>query len=179
MAKANTKLITALRHTADKLERGEKYQWGHMGSCNCGNLAQELTQRTKAEIHAYALRTRAGDWAEQVSAFCPNSGLHMDIIIDEMLQAGLSREDLMNLERLADKEVLASLPLEERYLKHNKRADVVKYMRAWAVLLEKQQVENTKQNKEAALEERVNEHELRLPSFSTKATHQLLEEVLV
>lgn len=135
MTSKKQKLVTALHKTANKLEHGQKYQWGHMGSCNCGNLAQELTNLSKAEIHRYALLSRSGDWADQVSAFCPNSGLHMDIIIEEMLRAGLTREDLINLERLSDKKVLSSLPIDERHLEHNKKSDVVKYLRAWADLL--------------------------------------------
>jgi len=56
MAQAKTEIIDALRRTADKLKNGSQYMWGHMGSCNCGNLAQEVTKRTKAEIHAYAMQ---------------------------------------------------------------------------------------------------------------------------
>jgi hypothetical protein len=65
MAHANPELIQALRRTAQKLSIGNPYQWGHMGSCNCGNLAQELTQLTKAQIHEFAMQGR-GDWREQV-----------------------------------------------------------------------------------------------------------------
>jgi len=148
MAKVNQRLVDALRRTANKLELGQKYQWGHMGSCNCGNLAQELTSLSKAEIHQYALLTRSGDWADQVSAFCPNSGLHMDLIIEEMLKVGLTREDLINLERLSDKKVLSSLPVGERHLKHNRREDVVKYLRAWAGLLAAAQEKHEAPSKE-------------------------------
>lgn len=138
MAKANPKLIEALQKTIQKLENGEKYQWGHMGSCNCGHLAQELTNLSKAEIHEYALMTRSGDWADQVSAFCANSGLHMDIIIDEMLRHGLTRQDLIHLERLSDQKILRRLPMEERYLKHNKKDDVIKYFKTWLEVLEEE-----------------------------------------
>jgi hypothetical protein len=78
MAHANPELIQALRRTAQKLSIGNPYQWGHMGSCNCGNLAQELTQLTKAQIHEFAMQGR-GDWREQVEEFCPTSGLPMDL----------------------------------------------------------------------------------------------------
>ena len=80
MATANLPLVDALRRTARKLASGASYQWGHMGSCNCGNLAQELTRLTKAEIHAFAMQGR-GDWREQVEEFCPTSGLPMDLLI--------------------------------------------------------------------------------------------------
>ena len=50
MAKATPILIEAIRNTAKKLETGAPYQWGHMGSCNCGNLAQEITDLSEKEI---------------------------------------------------------------------------------------------------------------------------------
>lgn len=136
MAQPTPFLINALRKTARKLIQGAPYQWGHMGSCNCGNLAQEITQLSKAEIHEYALQTRFGDWSEQTAEFCPTSNLPIDLVISEMLNVGLTRTDLKNLERLTDKQVLKKLPDNERCLKHNKRDDVVKYMYAWADLLE-------------------------------------------
>lgn len=139
MAQASIKLVEAVRKTALKLAEGSQYQWGHMGSCNCGNLAQELTTFTKIQIHEYALRTRSGDWSEQVEAYCPNSQLPMDMVIDAMLEAGLTRQDLQHIERLSDPEILASFPLQERNaLRHNRREDAVKYFQAWAKLLEEQ-----------------------------------------
>ncbi len=138
MAKPSVHLIESLRKTAKNMSQGAPYQWGHMGSCNCGNLAQEITKLTKAEIHAYALQTRFGDWSEQTAEFCPTSNLPMDLVISEMMEAGLTRTDLKNLEKLSDKQVLKRLPKGERYLKHNKRDDVVKYLLTWASLLEEQ-----------------------------------------
>jgi len=138
MAKPTAELINALRRTADKLENGAKYQWGHMGSCNCGNLAQELTSYTPAQIHAYALQTRMGDWAEQTAAFCSTSQMPLDLLISSMLEAGLDTEDMKHLERLSDEQILRRLPLSERNLQKNKREDVIKYMRIWADFLQDQ-----------------------------------------
>ncbi|MEQ8414285.1 MAG: hypothetical protein RIE86_00145 [Imperialibacter sp.] len=140
MARANAALIQAIRRTAEKLKKGNDYMWGHMGSCNCGNLAQEITQLTRASIHAYAMRGH-GDWADQINDFCPTSGMPMDLLISEMLSAGLDREDLIHLERLSDQEVLSKLPLTERNLRHNYRDDVVKYLTTWASALEDELVE--------------------------------------
>jgi hypothetical protein len=140
MARANAALIQAIRRTAEKLKKGNDYMWGHMGSCNCGNLAQEITQLTRADIHAYAMRGH-GDWADQINDFCPTSGMPMDLLISEMLSAGLDREDLVHLERLSDQEVLRRLPLPERDLRHNYREDVVKYLMTWAFMLEDELVE--------------------------------------
>jgi len=141
MARADEKLISALRACAQKLENGAPYMWGHMGSCNCGHLAQELVKRTKAEIHAMALASRMGDWHEQTSAFCAESQLPMDFLISDLLSNGLSIEDLQALERLSDKQILARIPEENLPLQHNKREDVVLYMRTWAYFLEDQLIE--------------------------------------
>jgi hypothetical protein len=135
MAKATPELIAGLRRTAHKLEQGAKYQWGHMGCCNCGNLAQEMTGLSKAEIHQYAMR-KHGDWTEQAMDYCATSGMPMDLLISQLLDAGLSIEDLRHLEKLSDTEVLRKMPTDKRYPKQNQRDDVVAYMRTWAELLE-------------------------------------------
>lgn len=136
MATVTLELPDALRRTARKLSSGVPYQWGHMGSCNCGNLAQELTRLSKGDIHAFAMQGR-GDWREQVEEFCPTSGLPMDLLIADMLTKGLTTSDLQNLERLSDKRVLARIPFERRdTLRHNRRDDVVLYLIEWANLLE-------------------------------------------
>ncbi|RYF71544.1 MAG: hypothetical protein EOO39_13775 [Cytophagaceae bacterium] len=135
MARPTPELIDALRRTARNVAEGAPYQWGHMGSCNCGNLAQELTRMTKDQIHQYAMQ-RYGDWNEQVADYCDTSQLPFDVIINQMLQAGLSLEDLRHLEKLDDRDVLRRFPIEQRFLKHNRRDDVVTYLNEWANLLE-------------------------------------------
>lgn len=135
MAKANPRLIEALEKTAAKLTSGGPYQWGHMGSCNCGNLAQELTHFSKAEIHRYAMQ-KHGDWNEQVLDYCPSSGLPMDLMISKMLEFGLSLDDLSHLEKLSDHEILSAIPKDRRdQINKNSKADVILYMNTWAKIL--------------------------------------------
>ena len=135
MARASVQLIEALRKTAKTLSISNTYQWGHMGSCNCGFLAQEITQQRKDEIHAKAME-RYGDWSEQLNDYCPTSGLRFDDLVSELLAIGFDVDDLKHLERLSDGAVLRSLPFEKRNLQHNKKADVITYLLAWADLLE-------------------------------------------
>lgn len=135
MAKANIKLIQALRNTVKRLEQSKKYQWGHMGSCNCGFLAQEISQLSKGEIHCRAMQ-KHGDWNEQLNDYCPTSGMLMDDLITAMLNIGLDTTDLKHLEKLSDPEVLRRIPIDERHLTHNIKKDVVKYMKTWVSLLE-------------------------------------------
>ena len=141
MARNISSVIEVLRTTALKLGRSTDYQWGHMGSCNCGYLAQQVTHLTKRQIHSYAMQ-RYGDWNEQLNDYCPSSGLPMDELISEMLNFGFDRDELKDLERLSDKRILNSLPPNERTLSLNIKADVIKYLNAWASLLESEYLEN-------------------------------------
>jgi hypothetical protein len=139
MAKPTLELITALRATADRLDGGVRYQWTHMGSCNCGHLAQTLTQFNKATIHKLALET-PGDWSEHARAYCASSGYPIDEIITKMIDAGLNVHDIAELERLNNdgiaREVVErhdfALPLDFRAREH-----VVAYLRVWADQLER------------------------------------------
>ena len=136
MAQPTLPVIQALRDTAQRLSLQAPYQWGHMGSCNCGHLAQTVTRLTKAEIHARAMQ-RYGDWERQIVDYCPTSGLPIDQTIDEMLALGFTRTDLTHLERLSDSRIRREIPFERRNaLRHNQRDDVVLYLRTWADLLE-------------------------------------------
>lgn len=135
MAYANITLIEAIRLTAKNLEQSESYQWGHMGSCNCGHLAQSLTHLSGREIHSRAME-KYGDWSEQLNDYCPTSGLLMDDLITTMLSYGLDTDDLKHLERLSDQKILRTIPGYQKGLRHNVKADVIKYLKAWASLLE-------------------------------------------
>jgi hypothetical protein len=138
-------LIQALRCAARKINQSTTYQWGHMGLCNCGFLAQEITKLTKEEIHRRAME-RHGDWTEQLNDYCQTSGLPMDDLITELIDFGFTREQLQHLEKLSDKEVLKWIPFAERDLKHNVKADVVRYLNTWAQALENQLLSSIKIN---------------------------------
>lgn len=138
-------LIQTLRNASRKLNQSTTYQWGHMGLCNCGFLAQEITLLTKEEIHRRAMQ-RHGDWTEQLNDYCQTSGLPMDDLITELLDFGFTREQLQHLEKLSDPKVLKWIPLRERNLKHNVKADVVLYLNSWAQALEDQLLTSIKIN---------------------------------
>jgi hypothetical protein len=137
MANPNPKLIAALIRASNKLESNSKYQWGHMGSCNCGHLAQELSSLTSAQIHTIAMQ-RSGDWNDQCDDYCIDSRIPIDILISELLSNGLLLEDLMKLEKLSDENILKNLKGGKRYLVNNKKEDVILYLRSWADLLEQE-----------------------------------------
>jgi hypothetical protein len=132
MARANHDLVSALRRTAERLSADVSYQWGHMGMCNCGHLAQSITGLAGAEIHRSAL-IREGDWEQQAKDYCPTSGNLIDVVLASMFDLGLNRDDIRHLEKLSDPEVVRRVG---RYLRFNNRDDVILYMQTWAELLE-------------------------------------------
>ena len=85
MASPSIQLVHALRDTAVRLRDSRQYSWGHMGSCNCGHLAQTITKLDRAEIHRRAME-RAGDWGEQALEACPTSGYAMDHVFESMFE---------------------------------------------------------------------------------------------
>ena len=135
MARNTIEVIQVLRNTADKLAKSSNYQWGHMGSCNCGYLAQEITNFSSAEIHNRAMQ-KHGDWNEQLNDYCPTSGLLMDDLISTILDFGFDSDDLKHLEKLSDKNILSRLPASHKYLNHNNKSHVVIYINTWAKLIE-------------------------------------------
>jgi len=135
MAKATETLIEALRNTSRNIEKSSLYQWGHMGACNCGFLAQEVTKLTKAEIHRMALQSY-GDWSEHLNDYCLVSGLPFDNLISKLIDFGFDSDDLKHLEKLSDPKIVSVLPPDERNLCFNQKQDVIKYLNAWVRLLE-------------------------------------------
>ena len=133
MAAIRISIIEALRATAKKLENGHRYEWGHMGNCNCGNLVQTITSFTRAEIQEYALQKR-GDWSEQLIDYCPTSGYPMDMIIGKMIEFGFTAQDLRHLEWLSDKSVLSKSGRTN--LNRNLKSDTILYLYSWADLIE-------------------------------------------
>lgn len=135
-------LSEALRVTAKRLSQGDRYRWTHMGSCNCGHLAQTVTFNTPAVLHEFALE-RAGDWAEQTREYCPTSGYPLDYVISALLDLGATLQELRDLERLRDEKVLRRIRLDRRrVMDHRSREDVILYMETWASILEENTVES-------------------------------------
>jgi hypothetical protein len=154
MARVSAELIPAFRKTITKLKNNAPYEWGHMGACNCGNLAQEITQLSKAEIHQYAMQ-KSGDWNDQLMEYCPTSGYPMDLMISKLIEAGLTVDELKHLERLSDPKVLAHIPLPKKHqLQKNKKEDVILYLETWTLILENEWTE--KFNMELSLEKKKN-----------------------
>jgi hypothetical protein len=134
MPHSNPTLIDSLRTTADRLEAGAHYEWGHMGRCNCGQLVQTLTQLTDQQI-VEAADFQLAEWSEHAQEYCRGAGHKVDSLFLTLQQVGFDYWDVIHLENLSDRRVLARLG-ERRYLRRNCRDDAVLYMRTMADLLE-------------------------------------------
>ena len=154
MAFPNNRLIHALHTAARNLEQGAYYAWGHHGACNCGHLMQVVTQFTKEDILQFA-HTATGEWTEIAEDYCDVSGTPATMMISKLRSLGLTNTDIHNLEYLEDREVLAGLPGGFRWLKKNKREDVIPYFESFANILEKKLEEkNQRRNAEPASHKR-------------------------
>ncbi|RYZ30714.1 MAG: hypothetical protein EOO10_01795 [Chitinophagaceae bacterium] len=139
MATDLTILIEGLRTAAANLRNGAFYAWGHHGACNCGHLLQVVTNYSKEEIQTYA-HTGSGEWTEIVEEACDVTGLPLDLLITKLRSLGLTNTDIHNLEYLEDRTVLNSLPGGFRWLKRNRREDVILYFECYANVLEERAI---------------------------------------
>jgi hypothetical protein len=136
MSQSNPVLIKALRETAKRIEAGARYEWGHMGRCNCGHLVQTLTDMTDTEI-AQSVNFELAEWSEYAQDYCEGSGHKVDDLFVLLQDAGFSYQDVIHLENLSDRRVLNRLG-ERRYLRRNQAADVSLYLVTLADLLQEE-----------------------------------------
>ena len=119
MAHPTAALVIALRRTAVRLRQGVRYRWSNFAVCNCGNLAQTITELSPDAIYEAAMEP-AGDWGEQAQEYCATSGLSMDRIVGQILELGFEREDVRHLERLTHPHVLRRIDPERLPLRHTR-----------------------------------------------------------
>ena len=137
MARATQPLIQALRTSASNLQQGARYEWGHVGRCNCGHLVQSVSNKSAAEIY-HSFDRDLDEWTEHALEFCPTTGYPVEVMLDELDAIGFNRKDVRHLEYLSDKAVLQRLPQERQPLKRNERNDVVLYLSTMADMLEEE-----------------------------------------
>ena len=135
MRESKLKLITALRQTASRLSGGARYEWGHMGRCNCGHLVQTLTDMTDVEI-VRSIDNQLDEWTEHARDYCDGTGTGVDDLFRTLEGVGFGHEDVMKLEYLSDPRVLKNLPGDQRHLRRNDVKHVTLYMETMANVLE-------------------------------------------
>jgi hypothetical protein len=135
MAKKDQNLVSILRIAAKNLSEGNEYQWGHHGSCNCGNLLQAASNLNKSEIHKYA-QSGNGEWSELAEDYCGVIDAPFQFLVAKFAELGLNSVDIHNIEYLSDAKVLKNLKGGFRHLARNQRNDVIEYFLAFADLIE-------------------------------------------
>jgi hypothetical protein len=159
------KLITALRIAANSILSGNFcYSWTDNTRCNCGILACSLLNVSPAVLTGLMKATEipknariplneSGTWTNRVAYHCPLTGFSNDTIFNAFKEAGLQRDDIHDLEYLANPKVLSRMKKRTRtWTKHHlfgkdevftkeinisfeKAEDVANYMLAWADIL--------------------------------------------
>jgi len=137
MAQSNPELIDALRTTAQRLQEGAHYEWGHMGRCNCGHLIQTITNLSDREI-VQAADHRLDEWTEHAKDYCEGTGHSLNTLFLTLQEMGFDYQDVMHLENLSDQRVLQRLGQQPRHLRRNCREDVTLYMNTLAAMLEEE-----------------------------------------
>lgn len=135
MATSNPTLIAALRETADRLDAGARYEWGHMGRCNCGHLVQTVTQLTDREI-VRSIDHQLDEWTEHANDYCAGTGHKVEDLFAALDAIGFYADDVRHLEYLSDPRVLDRLPAASRHLRRNQAEDVCLYLRTLADTLD-------------------------------------------
>lgn len=150
----NTKLITALRMSANALEQGTiYYDWHKPYCCNCGVLFCALTGKSPVDLGAIRPRPIAGDsstWQVLIGQYCPISGIPTHSLFKELFSYGLTQKDMVDLEFMRNPKVLARMkprtetvrrwrnlwaPVEVPVIRYDSKVDLISYMRAWADIL--------------------------------------------
>lgn len=132
----NDKLTSALKETVVRLKSSSTpYSWGHFGKCNCGHLAQTITQKSSKDIHESASYL-GGDWGVRAEEYCPVSRYLIDDIIRQLLVLGLEQKDIVHLENLSDPDVIALIPGDRNRLERHSKQDAIAYMEAMIALSE-------------------------------------------
>jgi hypothetical protein len=134
MPEKNPALISALRETANRLSAGARYEWGHMGRCNCGHVVQTLTDMTDIEI-AQSVDYQLDEWTEHAKDYCVGSGTKVQDLFDTLSKYGLSPDDMRHLEHLSDRRILSHIDRRDT-LRKNAPGDVCLYLNTMANVLE-------------------------------------------
>jgi hypothetical protein len=139
-----TALMEALRKTADQIEKGTiRYKWTSTIQCNCGTLLQVITgyddeALTEPLYSSYDARDYypIGD--------VRHSLYHCYSALAEKLGVEITRWELVALEQCNDPEVCRRVRGWRiwRVIQRNKPASVIRYMRTWADMLEREGRDN-------------------------------------
>jgi hypothetical protein len=134
-----------LDNAADELKRTWfGYEWNDRTRCNCGIVAQQVTQTSATELRTllppiYENGVFCPTWASMTEIYCRDSGLEQNEVFRALLTAGLRREDFSHLERLSHPRIVARMePFRstKKAVRCSRKSDVIAYLRSWAIGIE-------------------------------------------
>lgn len=118
-------LISSLRVAINALHNDTIfYSWNNPNSCNMGVVAQAVLKvdaKTlgvmRKELFAATTDLSEKSWRNAVKHGCPITGVEIPVIIKQLEDAGLSREDIVHLEYLSNPAILSEsgIPMEPVY----------------------------------------------------------------
>ena len=164
-----TDLIVGLKKAIYALQKNTVfYDWSNQASCNCGIVAQALTNLSPQEVDAGFFKIRGlyqtlstqgkfveHTWREGVRQTCSGTGKSNVEILQLLFNAGLQPEDIIHLEYLENPAILAESGIdvtaktykEESIPKaiskiavpyYAQKKNLILYLQAWIRILEKE-----------------------------------------
>ena len=139
----STKKIKILQDAVDGLESGRyHYSWTDMGSCNCGIVSQVALEMTSYQVDAKICRASHGKdiglWTGRIKEAirCEKTGIFVADIFRKLQSKGFTLKELVKLEHLADRRVLAKMGRKSLTTKYDDQNEFISYMKAWIEVLE-------------------------------------------
>lgn len=132
-------LADALRVAAVRV-KSDEYQWTEASRCNCGMLCQVVTGMNSKTLRDAMIKLEwYGAWSIlSERAICSQTGEPVNAIAARLLDSGISRRDICDLELLGNVEILKRAGLTFSSCEYQSRQDVARYMLAWADLIDEQ-----------------------------------------
>lgn len=135
-----------LEATADKIEAGD-FCWTESYRCTDGNLAQVVMGLTAQQLKQL-MKEETGSiywcWSNEVKVVCPSTGLPMRLVVQALLKAGFSEEEITWIEGMSNIAVLQAAGIStdrfvnDSHLDKSKPEFVVRYLRTWANMLRRE-----------------------------------------
>jgi hypothetical protein len=138
-------LAGVLDNAADELNRTWfGYEWNDRTRCNCGVVARQILRTSPARLRKLLPPIIENGvfrptWKEMTQTYCEETGLTRHEVFSPLLAAGLRPSDFYHLEELSHPAIVARMTPYRRHtdaVRQARKADVVAYLRAWAVGIE-------------------------------------------
>ncbi len=154
------KKVNVLKKAIQMLENGFEYDWDSTEMCNCGVVVKALG------VSDSVYTAGSGNWIEKTnSGECAITGLKISTIQRELVNAGFTKKDIRELEKLANQDIAKRIgehinsdntfvkySFMDSYLpngnfKYADKATLIKYLRAWVEILEEEKPKEIPQPK--------------------------------